>query len=58
MGYSLGSVVISAYLNSHTPPSGVKFVLLARTSNPNGLFAGTGLLCYSVAASLPTPQPW
>jgi hypothetical protein len=26
LGFSLGSVVTSAYLNSHTPPRGVKFI--------------------------------
>ena len=44
LGFSLGSVVASAYLNSHTPPPGVKFILLGDTSNPNGLLAATGLL--------------
>jgi hypothetical protein len=44
LGYSLGSVVASAYLNSHTPPRGVRFILLGDTSNPHGMLATTGLL--------------
>ncbi|HKP43411.1 MAG TPA: PE-PPE domain-containing protein [Mycobacterium sp.] len=44
LGFSLGSVVASAYLNSHTPPPGVKFILLGDTSNPNGQLAAIGLL--------------
>jgi hypothetical protein len=44
LGFSLGSVVASAYLNSHAPPPGVTFILLGDTSNPNGRLAAIGLL--------------
>jgi len=58
LGYSGGSVVISAYLNSHTPPPGVKFVLLGDTSNPNGKFVATGLLSlFGGGIPLDTPNP-
>jgi hypothetical protein len=56
LGYSLGSVVISAYLNSHTPPPGVKFILLGDTSNPNGLLAATGLLPLFGGGIPPSPR--
>ena len=60
LGFSLGSVVTSAYLNSHTPPPGVKFILLGDTSNPNGLLAATGLLPLfggGIPPSPPAPRP-
>jgi hypothetical protein len=58
LGYSGGSVVISAYLNSHTPPPGVRFVLLGDTSNPNGTFVATGLLAlFGGGIPLDTPDP-
>ena len=56
LGYSLGSVVTSAYLNSHTPPPGVKFILLGDTSNPNGLLAATGLLPLFGGGIPPSPR--
>jgi PE-PPE domain-containing protein len=56
LGYSLGSVVISAYLNSHTPPPGVEFILLGDTSNPNGLLAATGLLPLFGGGIPPSPR--
>jgi PE-PPE domain len=58
LGYSLGSVVASAYLNANTPPPGVNFILLADTSNPNGLFAATGLLpLFGGGVPANTPDP-
>ncbi len=56
LGFSLGSVVTSAYLNSHTPPPGVKFILLGDTSNPNGLLAATGLLPLFGGGIPPSPR--
>ncbi|MFL6086172.1 MAG: PE-PPE domain-containing protein [Mycobacterium sp.] len=58
LGFSLGSVVASAYLNSHTPPPGVTFILLGDTSNPNGRLAAIGLLALFGGGIPPnTPDP-
>lgn len=42
VGFSLGSQVISAYLAQHTPPPGVRFVLLGDTFAENDKFVATG----------------
>ena len=58
LGYSLGTVVTSAYLNANTPPPGVNFILLGDPSNPNGLFAATGLLpLFGGGIPANTPDP-
>jgi hypothetical protein len=57
LGFSLGSVVISTYLANNTPPPGVNFILLGNTSNPNGLFAATGLLPLFGGIPANTPDP-
>jgi len=58
LGYSLGSVVTSAYLNANTPPPGVNFITLGDPSNPDGLFAATGLLSlFGGGIPAKTPDP-
>jgi hypothetical protein len=58
LGFSLGSVVTSAYLNANTPPRGVKFILLGDTSNRNGYLAATGLLpLFGGGIPANTPDP-
>ena len=42
LGFSLGSQVISAYLAQHTPPPGVRFVLLGDTFAQNDKFVAAG----------------
>jgi hypothetical protein len=42
LGFSLGSQVISAYLAQHTPPPGVRFVLLGDTFARNDQFVAAG----------------
>jgi hypothetical protein len=42
MGFSLGSQVISLYLSQHTPPPGVRFVLLGDTFERNDRFLASG----------------
>jgi hypothetical protein len=42
LGFSLGSQVVSAYLAQHTPPPGVRFVLLGDTFERNDQFVATG----------------
>jgi hypothetical protein len=42
LGFSLGSQVISAYLAQHTPPPGVRFVLLGDTFAQNDKFVAVG----------------
>lgn len=42
LGFSLGSQVISLYLSRHTPPPGVRFVLLADTLARNDQLVATG----------------
>ncbi len=42
VGFSLGSQVLSLYLAQHTPPPGVRFVLLGDTFARNDQFVSTG----------------
>jgi len=42
LGFSLGSQVVSLYLAQHTPPAGVRFVLLGDTLARNDQFVAAG----------------